>query len=1496
MYKANRKTFHHETGVEKKSESDVTDLVENVDMFLPESPGPQLAEFSDEEEEGVLDGMVNLPAPQMEPRTDQSESLDNNDEELEETLCPSVRPADLEENENSESLQTVGTDNEHDDSYQPNSSPIDLDTDAQMMALDLEGSDFDLLQSDLPVGDQSSATHVTLLSEEVEERKTFGAQGYEGDTSTGPQSYQGDYSVGVQSYDLELFQSNLCHKEESECKKGELQLESQKSEFDRDNCTRNTEASMTDTTTSCKKKKRSKKRRLREKCKESQSLDDDASGLSNRQNTHVAVFTAPIDQVSHLNLNSYDNHGHESDSDGYPSPNDHAVFKMTPTHILPSLNRSGDSKNASLQPFESYKALPKIGELPDVNGNDKVVGQDSTEKDVEKGDENKHKRLVDEDGHDEVPEGVVWTSEAYDAMEKRLKTKPSFFCRTLATRPIASFLFFLFFHATFIAVTIGLYFGGYAIFPIDFESTPVNLMDDPSFLRNEAFKTRDDNLNVEYRFVMDWYSMFPNWLRGREDERIELFFEALDGSGNMFTQKNLKLLEQIERHLFQLKDFQSYYCLYTAYLECKQPESILRFFDGTYKNIDSVFDDPDFENIAQVLFMAEHYNETKDEVQKYLGKNAVITREKAKSAITRSFQVFGYPKRNPSDVKDTNNYIYQDFKPEMDRLQKESPAVGFYYYNKPIYKEDTRRQAFADFALAGGSFLFIFAFMLYHTRSAWITFWSVFSIITSFLIANLVYRIVFGYIYFGFFHVASVFIILGIGVDDVFVYYDIWRSTDFYRYPTFAHRVSDCYHRAAKVMFATSLTTMMAFFVSAFSPLFMVKTFGLFTGLLILMNYLSVITFIPTVVVIYHLKFEQNCCLCCSCAVTKVAPERLIVSYGEPCQTTSNSDQTSSQSRQTGETEQRSSHLNQVKVSHSKQKTSHPEDQSVNINETKKKSTVDDIKEVLKDRLQCLCTICGRHCHKQTKSATEYQQHNMPREQKRKNILIRFFRGPYYKLITHKVARWIILVLFLGLVISSIYFCTQIRPDEEPFKLYKPNHNYGKSMHYRVYGFRPTDIDRYIYMYFVWGVKGYDLSRCNLKDVWDIEHCRGKTVFDDEFDMNRPGVQEAMMQFCQAMMDMPQDDIDAFKVAVDVAGKPQVECFMTDLHKFLMKEKASSDFYPDDLDLNYPLDETKMRRFMSYHPQIYNMSALPPGFNNWFEIAVNYWLSDGYQMLLTPDFLIYNWKLTEVTTKHTVDIPGFYQTYGNKLRYAAVRVNLTLNSYTQNYVEGLPIMNKWESYLAGWSKQLPAHSNKPFMVTPGITNVYHWMKVQAALSYQAVLGLAVGISLAFPVLVLATQNIIVGTLATVSIALTTVSVCAMIPLAGWKLGVMESLNLCLVVSLAVDYVVHLAEGYFYTPFDNRKGRTYKMLEDVAISVFSGAATTLGAALFLLFTVIMFYLQFGVFLFCTIGFSIVYALGFFSLLMPMIGPEKEFGSLKPLWSWIKRRLLCPKHKK
>ena len=112
---------------------------------------------------------------------------------------------------------------------------------------------------------------------------------------------------------------------------------------------------------------------------------------------------------------------------------------------------------------------------------------------------------------------------------------------------------------------------------------------------------------------------------------------------------------------------------------------------------------------------------------------------------------------------------------------------------------------------------------------------------------------------------------------------------------------------------------------------------------------------------------------------------------------------------------------------------------------------------------------------------------------------------------------------------------------------------------------------------------------------------------------------------------------------------------------------------------------------------------------------------------------------------------------------------------------------------------------------------------------------------------------------------------------------LESLNLVLIVGLAVDYVVHLAEGYSRSKHRDRLGRLRDTLEEVGISVLSGSVTTLGASVFLLGAQIIFFVQFGLFMFCTIGFSILYSLGLFITILGLIGPQNDFGSLKPLFA-------------
>ena len=125
----------------------------------------------------------------------------------------------------------------------------------------------------------------------------------------------------------------------------------------------------------------------------------------------------------------------------------------------------------------------------------------------------------------------------------------------------------------------------------------------------------------------------------------------------------------------------------------------------------------------------------------------------------------------------------------------------------------------------------------------------------------------------------------------------------------------------------------------------------------------------------------------------------------------------------------------------------------------------------------------------------------------------------------------------------------------------------------------------------------------------------------------------------------------------------------------------------------------------------------------------------------------------------------------------------------------------------------------------------------------------------------------------------------------FPLQLMESINLTLVVGLSVDYVVHLAEGYSRSSHSKRLGRLHDTLAQVGISVLSGACTTIGGSAFLLLAEIILFMQFGVFMFATILFSIVFALGFFSTLLGILGPEDDRGSIKPFKSWLWKVVTC-----
>jgi hypothetical protein len=118
----------------------------------------------------------------------------------------------------------------------------------------------------------------------------------------------------------------------------------------------------------------------------------------------------------------------------------------------------------------------------------------------------------------------------------------------------------------------------------------------------------------------------------------------------------------------------------------------------------------------------------------------------------------------------------------------------------------------------------------------------------------------------------AIFLVLGIGADDLFVMVDGWRQTEV-DVPRLNGEVTDdwyhrrlavSYSRTMQAVFNTSFTTAMAFISTAISPIMPISAFGIYATLCIIANYVFVITLTPPAIMLHQKYFggfvRKGCC------------------------------------------------------------------------------------------------------------------------------------------------------------------------------------------------------------------------------------------------------------------------------------------------------------------------------------------------------------------------------------------------------------------------------------------------------------------------------------------------------------------------------------------------------------------------------------------------------------------------------------------------------------
>lgn len=152
------------------------------------------------------------------------------------------------------------------------------------------------------------------------------------------------------------------------------------------------------------------------------------------------------------------------------------------------------------------------------------------------------------------------------------------------------------------------------------------------------------------------------------------------------------------------------------------------------------------------------------------------------------------------------------------------------------------------------------------------------------------------------------------------------------------------------------------------------------------------------------------------------------------------------------------------------------------------------------------------------------------------------------------------------------------------------------------------------------------------------------------------------------------------------------------------------------------------------------------------------------------------------------------------------------------------------------------------------------------------------LTFALVALIGAAQNVVMASLAALTIGLIIVNVIALVPMLGWELGSGESVAIVACIGFAVDYVVHLGSHYAHSRLHGREERVREALKEMGISIVSGSATTALAVLILFAAQVQIFPKFATFVLFTIAFSTFYSLCFFSALCLVVGPQGTFGNV------------------
>jgi predicted RND superfamily exporter protein len=189
---------------------------------------------------------------------------------------------------------------------------------------------------------------------------------------------------------------------------------------------------------------------------------------------------------------------------------------------------------------------------------------------------------------------------------------------------------------------------------------------------------------------------------------------------------------------------------------------------------------------------------------------------------------------------------------ELQRDEDSRLLLNVWFDGTNIQDMQVMDQLRRDLLLAVGSLSVVFVYMTFHTGSPLLVAAGLSCVVTAIPCAYVVFFLIKGFdASLGIVSFLALFVIVGFGTDNIFVYTDFWHDSwdhieDRKAASALIQRLSWTYRNAGKATFATTFTTSLSFFANLASTLKPLREFGLFMGLCVVMVWILVsLVYVP---------------------------------------------------------------------------------------------------------------------------------------------------------------------------------------------------------------------------------------------------------------------------------------------------------------------------------------------------------------------------------------------------------------------------------------------------------------------------------------------------------------------------------------------------------------------------------------------------------------------------------------------------------------------------